>query len=168
MTAGVELVLPWADRADSSCFGCAPDNPVGLGLRFRADGPDGLVTDVCLGTRYESYPGVVHGGLLALVCDEAMGNLAVLRTGQAAVTTTLRLRYLGTVHPGVAHRCHARVEGSAPGPLRGHAELRRVDDGTTVVVATAAYLVARPGSAAADAVPVPPAPTPPVHRGDQP
>ena len=161
MTAGAheDLRLPWADRPDHSCFGCAPDNPVGLGLRFREDGGGGLVTDVHLDRRHESYPGVIHGGLLALVCDEAMGNLVVLRHGVAAVTTTLRLRYLGRVAPGEAYRCHARVEGTPPGPLRGQAEIRRADDGTTVVVATAAYLVAPPGSAAADSAPVP-APTP--------
>lgn len=164
-TAGTAVRLPWADRADSSCFGCSPDNPIGLGLRFHDDGVGGLVTDVRLDRLHESYPGVVHGGLLALVCDEAMGNLVVLRLGAAAVTTSLRLRYVGTVAPGVPHRCRATVVEGATGPaapVRVRAEITD-PDGAVVVTATASYRTAPPGTAAAASAPVP---TPTDLRGD--
>jgi acyl-coenzyme A thioesterase PaaI-like protein len=106
-------------------------------MRFRADG-DGLVTDLCLDRRYESYPGVLHGGIVALVCDEAMGNLVVLRHGQVAVTTSLRLRYVGVVAIGRQYRCHASIAGAPDGTISGRAEVRDLH-GDVLATATAGY-----------------------------
>lgn len=143
---GDELALPWDDQDDSSCFGCARSNPIGLALRFRHDPPTGedpagvggIVSDLDLDRRYESYPGVVHGGIVALVCDETMGNLVVLRHGAPAVTTSLRVRYVGVVTTGRTHRCHARLTGDPSGPLAGRAEIRDAD-GVLVATAIATY-----------------------------
>lgn len=132
-----EIALPWADREDSHCFGCAPANPIGLGLRFRPDGA-GLVADLCLDRRYESYPGVLHGGIVALVCDEVMGNLVVIRHGRVAVTTSLRMRYVGVVAIGGHYRCHASITGTPDGTVFGRAEVRD-GAGELMATATAAY-----------------------------
>lgn len=136
MTTGTTLALPWADRADAHCFGCSPANPVGLGLRFEPDG-DGIVAEVCLDRRYESYPGVLHGGIVALVCDEVMGNLAVLRHGHAAVTTSMRMRYVGVVEIGGHYRCHAEI-AARDGSIHGRAEIRDAA-GDVMATATATY-----------------------------
>lgn len=152
------LVLPWAQRADGHCFGCAPGNPVGLGLRFHPDG-DGLVAEFCLDRRYESYPGVVHGGIVALVCDEAMGNHVVLSHGPA-VTTSLRMRYVGVVAVGGRYRCRATTEVAPSGTVAGRAEVRD-HAGELVATATAGY---RPLPADADGLPITAARPHPVRR----
>ncbi|WP_018331343.1 PaaI family thioesterase [Actinomycetospora chiangmaiensis] len=132
------VALPWQGTLGHSCFGCAPDNPVGLGLHFRAEGDD-LVTDLHVDRRYESYPGVVHGGIVALVCDETMGNLAVLRHGRAVVTTSLRTRHVGVVATGGRYRCRASLAGEPP-TLSARAEVLDAD-GAVVATATAGYRV---------------------------
>lgn len=110
MTAPV-VGLPWRVLDDYRCFGCSPHNPYGLGLRF-SEHPSGLVTRFCLGRAHESYPGVVHGGLLGVVCDEAMGNLIVLRTGLVAFTTGMRMRYLEPVAVGANYTCVASLSAA--------------------------------------------------------
>lgn len=136
MTTAPELELPWAGRADGHCFGCSPANPVGLGLAFLPDG-DGISAAFCLDRRYESYPGVLHGGIVALICDEVMGNLVVLRHRLPAVTTSMRMRYVGVIGIGGHYSCHATVDGT--GPYSGRAEIRGAD-GAVLATATASYL----------------------------
>lgn len=128
------VTLPWRDH---DCFGCAPGNPHGLGLTFTRDG-DGIRTTFDLGHHYESYPGVVHGGIVALVCDETMGNLIVLRDGVPAVTTSLRMRYVRTVHVGHLHRVDARLLSDSGDLVKASAEVTDVL-GDLVASATATY-----------------------------
>jgi acyl-coenzyme A thioesterase PaaI-like protein len=108
--------LPWSVLEDYRCFGCSPHNPHGVALTF-TDHPDGLQTTFRLGRSYESYPGVVHGGLLGVVADETMGNLIVVRTGLVAFTVSLRLRYLAPVAVGAEYTCVARLGPDGGGPL---------------------------------------------------
>jgi acyl-coenzyme A thioesterase PaaI-like protein len=133
----VPIALPWRTRADHRCFGCAPRNPHGLGLTFHAEG-DGLATTFDLGHDYESYPGVVHGGIVALICDETMGNLIVLRDGSPAVTTSLRMRYVGSVHVGRPHRVTAALTSVTDRLIGAVADVTDAG-GALVATATAAY-----------------------------
>ncbi|WP_268761264.1 PaaI family thioesterase, partial [Frankia sp. AvcI1] len=132
--------LPWAVLADYRCFGCSPHNPHGLALEFD-EHPEGLQAVFELGRSYESYPGVVHGGLLGVVCDETMGNLIVVRTGLVAFTVSMRMRYLAPVATGHGYTCVARLTAGADAgsPLIG-ATAEIVDaDGVPVVTASATY-----------------------------
>jgi acyl-coenzyme A thioesterase PaaI-like protein len=107
-TVDEPIALPWSVLPDYRCFGCSPHNPQGLRLQFTRHGDD-LRTEFRLGREYESYPGVIHGGLLGVIADEIMGNLIVLRTGRIPFTTGLRLRYLRPVTVGRGHSCAARL-----------------------------------------------------------
>jgi acyl-coenzyme A thioesterase PaaI-like protein len=130
--------LPWSVLEDYHCFGCSPRNPTGLGLTF-VDHPEGLATSFRLGRRYESYPGVVHGGLLGVVCDEIMGNLIVVRTGRVAFTVSMRLRYLSPVAVGAEYSCVARLGLAGDGSLIS-ATAEIVDaERDAVVTASATY-----------------------------
>ena len=65
------------DRSDSLCFGCGQNNPIGLKLSFKRDGktaraeftPDKL---------YQGWNGIVHGGIITCMLDEAMAHAAHL------------------------------------------------------------------------------------------
>ncbi|MBP2371816.1 PaaI family thioesterase [Pseudonocardia parietis] len=137
MTTVAQIALPWSTRADHHCFGCAPGNPHGLGLTFTAEGP-GLRTDFALGHHYESYPDVVHGGIVALICDETMGNLIVLRADRPAVTTSLRMRYVDTVHTGLPYRVTAALISRTPDLIGAVADVTDAHD-DLVASATATY-----------------------------
>ncbi|MBN1845969.1 MAG: PaaI family thioesterase [Sedimentisphaerales bacterium] len=78
-------------RVHPHCIGCSPDNPQGLHLRFEAC-PDGSVqASFCLGRSHESYPGILHGGVLSLILDSAMTSCLFARE-IVAVTADFQMR----------------------------------------------------------------------------
>jgi acyl-coenzyme A thioesterase PaaI-like protein len=68
-------------------------NPIAVPLDIRKD-PDGRATaDFHLGALYEGPPGCVHGGVLALLLDQVLGESAA-DGGSPGMTGTLTLRYV--------------------------------------------------------------------------
>jgi uncharacterized protein (TIGR00369 family) len=60
------------------CFVCGRNNPVGLNLQFFDNGKDEVFSDYTVAARYQSYPGIVHGGILASMLDEVVGRVAII------------------------------------------------------------------------------------------
>lgn len=81
-------------------------NPVAPPLTIDHD-DDGVVqTEFLLGAAYEGPPGMVHGGVCALILDHVLGATAHL-PGKPAYTGTLTLRYVRGTPLG--RRLHARA-----------------------------------------------------------
>src|SRR2546425_9897748 len=118
---------------DGHCFGCGPLNEEGLRLKF-VPGPDGSVAEFAAPQRYQSWSGMAHGGVVALLLDEA-GGWAAWHAG----------------HPGVT----GRLQGSLRRPLKLGEPLRivgKVENGRRSLVYTSAYVENRDdGSPIADA-----------------
>lgn len=73
------------------CFGCGGENPCGLGLQFRQE--DGrAVAQFTPSVNFQGYPGIVHGGVLASVLDEAMG-WATYWGGRWGMTARMTTRF---------------------------------------------------------------------------
>lgn len=147
---GEPVELPWRVLPDYQCFGCSPDNENGLRLRFTRTADGGLGCAVRFARTFESYPGVVHGGMSATVCDELMGNLLVLRLGVSVFTTSLRTRYIEPLAVGVTYRCTASTGATRgdTGPYQAHAQIADAD-GQAVVFVTGAYQPVTPEQAKA-------------------
>ena len=76
----------------TTCFACGPDHPHGLRLKFHL-GPDGTATaSLVLGSEWEGPRGIVHGGIVTTLLDEAMAK-AVSATGCKTMTAELRVRF---------------------------------------------------------------------------
>jgi len=56
------------------CFVCGLENPIGLHLRFYRSGPGEVQAECVLAQPYQGYPGIVHGGIVASMLDEAAGR----------------------------------------------------------------------------------------------
>ncbi|MGS2804938.1 PaaI family thioesterase [Nocardia sp. MW-W600-9] len=142
MTVGEQsgaVEVPWSVIPDYHCFGCSPHNATGLRLTFtpRADGA--LVAAFRLGRAFESYPGVVHGGLIGVVCDEVMGNLIVLARHVPAFTVSQRTRFLTPLLIDREYRCVATLPPErADGPIPAHAEILDAND-AVCATSTATY-----------------------------
>lgn len=75
----------WGNAVVGAANGIAPP------LRV-VHGPDGCHADVRLGAAYEGPPGLVHGGVSAMLLDHIMGETASGRR-RTAFTGTLTMRY---------------------------------------------------------------------------
>lgn len=73
------------------CFACGEANPIGLHLKFEFVG-DTFTTKKTLPREYQSYTGIVHGGIITTMLDEAMGGY-LYKSGKKAVTARLDVRY---------------------------------------------------------------------------
>ncbi len=59
------------------CFVCGVENSAGLHLTFYDQADGSVVSDVTVPDRYQGYPGVVHGGIVASMLDEVAGRAAM-------------------------------------------------------------------------------------------
>jgi uncharacterized protein (TIGR00369 family) len=81
----------------NSCFGCGGANDSGMKLTFEQDNTQRkIVGRFVLGARYRGGGGVAHGGIIALLLDEAMGKVSRFRDVRA-VTAELKVEYLKPV-----------------------------------------------------------------------
>jgi uncharacterized protein (TIGR00369 family) len=75
------------------CFGCGAANPVGMKLPFELDRDAHRTRGrFILGPNYAGGAGFAHGGIIAVVLDEAMGKLSKL-TEERAVTAEMSIEY---------------------------------------------------------------------------
>ena len=94
---------------DNRCFGCGRLNEDGLRLQFEP-GPDGVVrARFAVPDRFQSWAGMVHGGMVALMLDEAVG-WAAWHAGRPGVTGRLEVRYRQPLRLGEEVEIAGRVE----------------------------------------------------------
>ena len=75
------------------CFGCGGDNEAGMRLVFELDFDARRIRGrFAIGENYAGGAGFAHGGIIAVVLDEAMGKLSKL-TEEHAVTAELNIEY---------------------------------------------------------------------------
>jgi len=123
------------------CFGCSPDNPIGLKMVFEQDG------DVCrsrytTGPEHQSWNDVVHGGLLATMMDEAMGKW-LWEHGLTAMTAEMTIRYSAVVPVGVTLTVESYMVSQKRKLIEMAASIA-LPDGTVAVRAKAKFLEVTP------------------------
>lgn len=130
-----------------SCFVCGARNPSGLRLRFETDGTV-IRTRFVLGTQFNGFVGVVHGGILATVLDEIMSWACAIQTRRFGYCAEMSVRYLSPARPEEWLTGSARLIENKRGRLYlAEADLRN-DDGQAVSTARGKYMPVRDVSVA--------------------
>jgi acyl-coenzyme A thioesterase PaaI-like protein len=88
-----------AAQPNNGCFVCGRENPRGLQIRFSPDGVGRVSALWNTSTAWEGFRGVIHGGIVSTVLDEAMSK-AVASSGWPALTCELRVRFRHRVASG--------------------------------------------------------------------
>ncbi len=79
------------DLSDGLCFGCGRNNPAGLKLDFKWDGRTARAEFVP-GKHHQGWKGIVHGGIITCVLDEAM-TYAVHFQGTICLTARMSVSF---------------------------------------------------------------------------
>ena len=126
-------------RDDHGCFGCGRLNPHGLRLRF-APPPngDGVEAEFTPRPEDEGYGGMVHGGIVTTLLDEAMA-WAISARGIWAVTAKIEVRFRRPVAIGAPLRALGWLATDRGRLLEAVAELRAEADGELLAEATATF-----------------------------
>lgn len=93
---------------DGYCFGCGKNNPIGLKLEF-VETDDDYVAEFTPKPEHQGWHNITHGGILALVADEAMGGLTWVK-GHHAVTAEMSIRFKRPARSGIPLRVSAQIE----------------------------------------------------------
>jgi acyl-coenzyme A thioesterase PaaI-like protein len=129
-------------RAHMSLVG-GLSHPIAPQLQMKAnecgEGADeeGAHGEVVIGPLFQGGPGLVHGGILALLIDHAMGCVAA-GPERPAMTVTLAMRYRKPTPLGVPLAVGARIDRIDGRKLHLSAEI--VADGQVTVDAQAVFL----------------------------
>ncbi len=74
------------------CFICGVQNPVGLHMAIYNDHDNHCIySNITLPDQYQSYPGVVHGGIVATMLDEISGRASIMDGGDQNLMVTMKL-----------------------------------------------------------------------------
>jgi acyl-coenzyme A thioesterase PaaI-like protein len=125
-------------RSDHGCFGCGDDNPIGLHLRFAADG-DSVRASFLPCSDHQGFGNVVHGGIIATILDEAMA-WATAHAGFWAMTGDMRVRFRRPLTIGESSVVTARVSGARGRLVTTTSQLMVESDGSPVATATATFV----------------------------
>ena len=104
---------PVLGRWPGSCFVCSEGHPHGLGLRFHHT-EDGVVCFTSISDSFCGFDGMVHGGIISTLMDEAAAYALFARHGRLGVTREMSTWFLKPVSTGTKLRVVGRVESFAP------------------------------------------------------
>lgn len=107
-------------KTQSTCFVCGPTHPTGLRIKYELAG-DGVISARWVPNRnWEGFRGVIHGGIVCTVLDEAMSKAVTALAGDA-LTAEIRVRLRRRIQSGrefairgwVVDRCKRRIRTEA-------------------------------------------------------
>jgi uncharacterized protein (TIGR00369 family) len=127
-----EMDVRLNDRSSyQACFGCGLRNDAGLRLVFRLEGNE-VVTEFTADERFQGFPGVVHGGVLATLLDETLSRTATVE-GRWMMTGRLEVRYRQAAPLGRPLRVTARTLSSRSRMVQAEGEIRLADEPGTII-----------------------------------
>ena len=87
-----KIINPWSHREGYDCFGCCPDNPLGVRMTFMEDGED-VVSFWKPGEHYQGWINTLHGGIIATLIDETAGWVVFRKLQTSGMTIHLDVHY---------------------------------------------------------------------------
>ena len=123
------------------CFACGQKNPIGLKLNFAWDGKV-VKAEFTPNKFHQGWSGVVHGGIISCLLDEAM-SYAALFAEVNSLTARMQTRFRRPVQIDETLTIAARVTKKTRKLVEAKAEIW-LKDGTPVADSTATMFILSP------------------------
>ncbi len=108
---------------DATCYVCGPDNPLGLRVPFKPDGEMGSRAEYVARREHGGWNGILHGGVVFSLMDEAFGWCLFFRD-IPAVTAKIETRFHKPIRIGASLEIKAWVVRQRKKLFDARAEVR--------------------------------------------
>lgn len=130
------------DWANNACVVCGDKNPHGLRQHFEWD--DGMMrAHPVVGAEWQGFDGLVHGGIITGLMDDAMWHAIYHQFGVTSLTAALSVRFLHPVPTGVPLAVMGWAESARSRLILAHAEIREPDAGKKLAAAEGRFMTPR-------------------------
>ncbi len=92
-----KLINPWAGKKEFNCFGCSPDNSLGLKMSFYEEG-NFLLCNWEAPSHFQGYTGVLHGGIQSTLMDEIASWTVFIKAETGGVTSRMETKFRKPVY----------------------------------------------------------------------
>jgi len=123
-----------------NCFGCNPDNPIGVHMHFYWDGEQ-VISVWKANPNFVSWTNTLHGGIQATLLDEICGWVVFYQLQTSGVTARMEMRYrkpVNTLWPYI--RLNAKLVEQRHSIASVHGEILS-PEGECCAECTCAYFV---------------------------
>ena len=120
------------------CFACGQLNPGGMRLDFEVS-RDRATARYTAEQRYQGYDGLLHGGVVTALLDEAMG-WAIFHQGIWGVTARINVTFRRPVPTGEELVVEGEVVRDRGRLIETHGTISRTTDGAVLAEAEATFL----------------------------
>jgi uncharacterized protein (TIGR00369 family) len=132
---------PITPISDNYCFVCGCNNPRGLKIAVRfLEAEMAAEAELVLPREFQGWADVIHGGILATLLDELMGN-AVWHFAGPGVTLNLEVRFHKALRPGEAIKVRGVLQTLNGSRRHAEAEIIRLADGKRIASAKSRFLL---------------------------
>lgn len=90
------ILNPYANLDGYCCFGCSPNNRLGLNMKFVEEGEQ-VVCQWTPRDEFQGFPNILHGGIQATLLDEIASWCIMIKLKTSGVTSRLDTRYIKPV-----------------------------------------------------------------------
>jgi acyl-coenzyme A thioesterase PaaI-like protein len=106
----IPIKNPFYKLEGYNCFGCSPQNKLGLRMEFRLEGEE-VLCDWQPEDHLQGWVGVLHGGIQATLMDEIASWYVFVKLQTAGVTSKMEVKLLKPVKMELApFRLRARLQ----------------------------------------------------------
>ncbi|MCB1845116.1 MAG: PaaI family thioesterase [Halioglobus sp.] len=127
-------------EAETMCFACGIDNPVGLHIKFSLDDDGrcrGLFTP---DANHVGYRNTVHGGIIYTALDDVMANIMYMQQRKAH-TARCEIRYRQPLEVGETISLVGWIDQERRRLITVKAEARRVADSQLIAECDAGFML---------------------------